>query len=101
MNVKFGKFGTLIGAEVAQTVYNFNITRGNLYNLFQPITHVGVLASTEIGGFSLSVGGANETRSFPALDADVQKDKALLWGIGYEIGNVGLVEGTAVERVRQ
>lgn len=90
VNLKFGKFGTLIGAEVAQTPYNFNISRGNVYNLFQPITHTGIMASTDLSGLSFSVGLANETRSFPARDADVQKDKAILWGLGYELGNVGL-----------
>jgi len=90
VNFKFGKFSTLIGAEVAQAPYNFNISRGNVYNLFQPITHVGVLASTDIAGLSASLGLSNETRSFPAADADFQNDKAILWGLGYELGNVGL-----------
>ena len=60
--IKAGKFGTLIGAEVAQTTANFNITRGNVYNLLQPIDHVGVLASTDIGetGFSAAFGVLND-----------------------------------------
>ncbi len=87
---KFGKFGTVIGAEVMQSPYNFNISRGNVYNLFQPFTHTGVLASTEIAGVSLTLGGVNETRSFDALDVDLDNGKALLWNIGYGIGDVGL-----------
>ncbi len=35
LTLRAGKFGTLLGAEVAQTVYNFNVTRGNVYNLLQ------------------------------------------------------------------
>ncbi len=58
---KAGKFGTVIGAEVAQSPYNWNITRSNVYNLLQPIDHVGVMASTDLGGgFDLSVGIINE-----------------------------------------
>lgn len=58
---KMGKFGTVIGAEVAQAPYNWNITRGNVYNLLQPIDHVGFLASTELGGgFDLTVGVIND-----------------------------------------
>ena len=57
---KGGKFGTLIGYEVAQAPYNFNITRGNVYNMLQPITHVGMLASTDFGnGFDLTLGVVN------------------------------------------
>ena len=87
---QFGKFGTLIGAEVAPAPYSFNITRGNLYQLFQPITHTGILASTEIAGLSLSIGGVNETRAFDARDIDFNNGKALLWGMGYELGDFGL-----------
>ena len=58
---KMGKFGTVIGAEVAQAPYNWNITRSNVYNLLQPIDHVGVLASMDLGGgFDITAGVINE-----------------------------------------
>jgi hypothetical protein len=79
---KFGKFATTIGAEVAQAPQNFNITRGHVYNLFQPITHTGILASTNVGGADVSLGFVNETRSFPAADIDLNKDKAVIWSVG-------------------
>jgi hypothetical protein len=85
---QFGKFATLIGAEVVQSPYNFNITRGHVYNLFQPITHTGILASTSMGGLDVSLGAVNETRSFPAADIDLNKDKAVLWSIGGSAGEV-------------
>lgn len=89
IHFKFGKFATLIGAEVAQTTHNFNITRGNVYNLFQPITHTGILASTDFGeGLSATVGFVNETRS--ATDVDTNKNKALLWSLGWSGETVGL-----------
>ncbi len=79
---KAGKFATLIGAEVVQAPMNFNITRGQVYNLFQPITHSGILASTTLGPVDLAVGLVNGTRNFPASDIDVNKNKAVLWSIG-------------------
>ncbi len=81
-----GKFATLIGAEVVQAPSNFNITRGQVYNLFQPITHTGVLASTRLGAFDLSLGLVNGTRNFPASDIDVNNNKALLFALSRELG---------------
>jgi hypothetical protein len=34
-----------MGTEVAPTIYNWNITRSNVYNLLQPITQVGIVAN--------------------------------------------------------
>ena len=79
---KFGKFATLLGAEVVQAPLNFNISRGQVYNLFQPITHLGLLASTSVAGVDVSLGVVDETRSFPANDIDRNKDKAALFGVG-------------------
>jgi hypothetical protein len=79
---KFGKFATLLGAEVVQAPMNFNISRGQVYNLFQPITHLGLLASTSVAGVDVSLGVVDETRSFPANDIDRNKDKAALFGVG-------------------
>ncbi len=42
-----GKFFTTIGAEVAQATGNPHISRSNVYNLMQPIDHVGVAAFHE------------------------------------------------------
>jgi len=79
----FGKFATVIGAEVVQSPYNFNITRGNVYQLFQPITHTGITASSTFGDVSGLIGLVNETRSFPARDIDINNNKALLWSLGW------------------
>jgi hypothetical protein len=58
---KAGKFATLIGAEVMDTTGNFNITRGALYSVMQPIDHIGILASNQWGdsGWSTTVGVLN------------------------------------------
>jgi hypothetical protein len=79
---KFGKFATLLGAEVAPTVYNWNITRGNVYNMLQPITQVGVLMEVPLGaGFDAAVGYVNESVS--DVDIDLNKNKALTWRLGW------------------
>lgn len=59
VNVKAGKFSTLVGAETLNTTENFNITRGNLWSLFQPIDHVGFLVNTEVSGVLLAAGIVN------------------------------------------
>jgi len=78
--VKAGKFATLAGAEVAQTTANFNITRGNVYNLLQPIDHVGVLVSTDIGetGFSTAFGVMNDDGIGGGSDPDWNDAKSIM-----------------------
>ncbi len=89
MTFKFGKFGTPIGAEVAPTVYNWNITRGNVYNLLEPITHVGLLANLPLGaGFDASLGYVNEDVS--DVDVDLNRNKGVLWRLGYTQETWGL-----------
>ena len=56
----------------------------------QPASHTGLFASTEAGGFELGFGVVNETRSFPAADIDRNNGKALLWSLGYGVGDFGL-----------
>jgi hypothetical protein len=60
--VKAGKFGTLAGAEVAKTTENFNITRGNLFTLLQPIDHIGALVATDLGPVNVTVGALNSSQ---------------------------------------
>jgi hypothetical protein len=80
--IKGGKFGTLIGYEVAQANANWNITRGNVYNLLQPIDHVGILASTSWdNGFDLALGIVNDP--LPQSQPDFNDGKAFLGRLGY------------------
>ena len=89
VTVQAGKMGTWIGAEVAPTVDNFNITRGNVYTLFQPITNVGIRAETELGGgVSVGAGLVNGTRS----DADTEFNstrKAVVWKLAWNNDTFG------------
>lgn len=82
VDVKVGKFATLIGAEVADTTQNFNITMGNIYNLFQPIDHLGVLASTSAGPISFAAGVVNEG-ALGNSSPDINKEKSFLGQIAY------------------
>jgi hypothetical protein len=91
LTFKAGKFGTLIGYEVAQTVYNQNITRSSVYNLLEPIDHIGVLASYAFGdsGFDAAVGGVN---GFFPDSPDRNEDKSVIGHVGWanEMLSVGL-----------
>lgn len=82
LTFKFGKFNTLIGAEVAQTIYNWNITRGSVYTLLEPIDHIGILASYAIGdsGFDVALGGVN---GFTADDPDPNDAKTIIGHLGW------------------
>ena len=81
ITLKAGKYGTLLGAEVVQTVYNYNVTTGNVYNLMQPISHYGVILDGEIGNFTWSLGGVNGECC--GIDPDNNSEKHLLAGAGY------------------
>jgi hypothetical protein len=91
VTISAGKFATLLGAEVAQANGNWNITRGNVYNFFQPINHMGLLASTPIGPITTTFGLVEETRSFPALNTDRNNNKAILFGVS---GGAGAFSGS-------
>lgn len=82
ITVKAGKFGTLIGAEVAQAPANFNISRGLVYNLLQPIDHVGVMASGDLPaeGWDWAFAVVNDVF---ATQPTLNDGKAVMGHIGY------------------
>ena len=65
LQLDFGKFDTIYGAEVADSQNNMNYTRGVLYWLAQPLFHTGLRASYEVGPAlklnALVVNGWNNT----------------------------------------
>jgi hypothetical protein len=81
LNVQVGKFATVVGAEVIQSNQNFNITTGQVFNFFQPIDHVGLLATQNIGPASVSVGVANGF--YQDNTPDINKSKVLLANAAY------------------
>lgn len=66
-----GQFGTIFGAEVAESWANLNYTRGGLYYLMQPFWHTGLKGSVAIsdsfGVNAMVVNGVNS--SFDEDDA--------------------------------
>jgi hypothetical protein len=76
MNIKAGKFATLVGAEVLDTTGNFNITNGIVYTFFQPIDHVGLLATQSFGNMEVSLGVTNSGLQVSNSSPDWNKAKA-------------------------
>jgi len=82
VQIDMGELWTLIGAEVVDSLGNFNITRGLVWGL-QPVNHVGIIASTEVGeGASVALGLVNDPFSDANFDTD--NDKAVTGQITYE-----------------
>jgi len=82
LTFKAGKLATPLGVEVAQTVYNWNITRGNVWNLLEPIDHIGVTAGYALGdtGLDFMFGGVN---GFLPDDPDRNDQKSVIGHIGW------------------
>ena len=60
VQLKLGKFNTLVGSEVNEPWLNPNFSKQNIYALLQPATHTGGLASYAFNDkVSLTVGGIN------------------------------------------
>lgn len=94
VRLRAGKFATLLGAEVAPTIYNWNVTRGNVYNLLQPITHYGVIFDGDVGNFSWSIGGVNNGDCC-GISPDNNNEKSLLVGGSYGTDTFSL--GTSLQ----
>src|SRR4026207_323127 len=87
VNFTFGKFATPIGAEVADASKNWAIPRGNLYNLMQPIDHLGLMASTDIGPVTLGAGIVNQINLLTS-SPDVNSEKSYLARIAIAPGDM-------------
>lgn len=81
INFDAGLMPTLIGAEVNPTNANFNVTRGQVWNL-QPITNVGLVASMQLNDeISMSFGVLNDQNSAPLVDTN--NEKAITGQLGW------------------
>lgn len=74
LSIDFGQFGTIYGAEVAESWQNLNYTRGALYYLMQPFWHTGlrvsVSPSEQVSITGMVVNGVNsisEDNDSPSL----------------------------------
>jgi hypothetical protein len=87
IEITAGRFGTHIGSERPGAPYNFNITRGMVWNL-QPIAFTGVkIESKYDSGIDWMLGVSNtsgyEGGGF-AQQTDFDDEKTFLWRVGYQ-----------------
>jgi hypothetical protein len=83
VNIDFGFFDTVYGAEVADEWNNANYTRGALYFLRQPFNHMGVRMGAELGeivGFTAMVTNGGVYGGTPIDDNETP---ALGWQFGF------------------
>lgn len=74
LSIDFGQFGTIFGAEVAESWQNLNYTRGGLYYAMQPFWHTGLRATVspndQVAVTGMIVNGVNsitEDNDSPSL----------------------------------
>ena len=81
--LKFGKFETLLGSEVMESVNNRNVTQGLLFTYAIPLVHTGLLAS---GKLNESVGWAAGVVNGWNNATDLNDNKGLLAQLTYIAG---------------
>lgn len=93
LSLDLGAFGTIYGAEVAESWNNLNYTRGELYYNMQPFWHTGLRAQYETGNFvfrGLFVNDANTSNlGGGALNLGAQ--------VGYDDGETFAVYAGALQ----
>ncbi len=89
LSLDLGAFGTIYGAEVAESWNNLNYTRGELYFNMQPFWHTGLRAEYATGDFvarALVVNDANNSNlGAGAINGGLQ--------LGYDNGTIGAYAG--------
>lgn len=85
LDMKFGKFATLIGAELIESPYNPNISRSFMFGFAIPFTHTGALFSYALTDMvSLSAGVVNGNDNV----VDNNNGKSFLGSVGFTIGDL-------------
>jgi hypothetical protein len=79
-SIKVGKFSTWLGYETPNTTQNFNITRGNVWTLLQPVNHYGVAIEGDANGFIYGLAVVNDSGD---VDPDYNNDKHIMAKLGY------------------
>ena len=77
VNFKLGKFQTYVGSEVVQSGANYNITIGSVYQLLQPVDHVGLTATSNLGPVEMTL-GLLTSGGFAAWSPDNNEEKAYM-----------------------
>ncbi len=85
VEMKFGKFATLLGGEVIESPYNPNVSRSFMFGYAIPFTHTGVLFSTALNdNVSLTAGVVNGWDTVK----DNNNGKTFLGSLGLEFGDL-------------
>ncbi len=88
INLKLGKFVTLEGIEVIESINDPTISRGHLFGMAEPFTNVGFLLSrplpTPLNGLELRAGMVN---GWDVL-ADNNTGKTFMGGLGINYGDL-------------
>ena len=85
IEMKFGKFATLLGGEVIESPYNPNVSRSFMFGYAIPFTHTGVLFSTALNdNISLTAGVVNGWDNV----RDNNNGKTFLGSLGLELGDL-------------
>ncbi len=85
IEMKFGKFATLLGGEVIESPYNPNVSRSFMFGYAIPFTHTGVLFSTALNdNISLTAGVVNGWDNV----RDNNNGKTFLGSLGLEFGDL-------------
>ena len=73
VEIQAGKLPTMLGAEVVQTPWNFNISRGLLWGL-QPVANLGAVVSADLGhGFGIAAGVIDNPLALQDPDNNIAK----------------------------
>jgi hypothetical protein len=90
IDLKMGKFDTPVGAENIRQWQNFNITRGILYTLLQPVNHVGIIGTVPVGDMAeIGAGLVNSAGSIiSAPDDSNEKSYLATAKVGDQRANV-------------
>jgi hypothetical protein len=98
ITLKAGLFATLLGYEVPQAAYNWQLSRSLLFSLFQPINHVGVLLSkTYDNGIDWAIGGVNGFGGPINLNSQNSPDNNESKSILLHVGLTGDIGGISVQ----
>lgn len=85
LDMKFGKFATLLGGEVIESPYNPNISRSFMFGYAVPFTHTGVLFSYALNDMvSLTAGVVNGWDNV----VDNNNSKTFLGSLGIQHGDL-------------
>lgn len=83
INLKMGKFATTEGIEVIESKDDPTISRGYLFGLAEPFTHVGFLATRPFGPIEIGFGLVNGWDN----TSDNNKGKTALGKLGFNFGD--------------